>query len=134
MGKSFVTNSSMFHINTRNKHHFCTHNPNPGCSQKSTFYAGIKIFNSLPRNLTILKNEKAKFKAALRKYLNTHSFYSVDEFFVSRWSIILVCKVFILYYTKHCEYLCITCLNVILTLWKNIFLHPDLKGSRNLEQ
>jgi hypothetical protein len=29
-----------------------------------------------------LKNEKAKFKVALRKDLNTHSSYSVDEFFV----------------------------------------------------
>jgi hypothetical protein len=27
-------------------------------------------------------NEKAKFKVALKKYLNTHSFYSVDEFFM----------------------------------------------------
>jgi len=26
------------------------------------------------------KNEKAQFKAALRKYLNMHSFYSVDDF------------------------------------------------------
>jgi len=70
------------HINTRNKQHFHTHNAKPSCSQKSTFYAGIKIFSSLPCNLTILKNEKAKFKSALRKYLNTHCFYSVDEFFV----------------------------------------------------
>ena len=31
---------------------------------------------------SILKNEKAKFKVALRKYLNTHSFYSVDECFM----------------------------------------------------
>jgi hypothetical protein len=35
------------------------------CFQKSTFYAGIKIFNSV----TILKNDKAKFQAALRKYM-----------------------------------------------------------------
>jgi hypothetical protein len=54
------------------------------CFQKNTFYAGIKIFNSLPPSVTILKNDKAKFKAALRKYLNTHSFY-----------------------TKNCVYLCI---------------------------
>jgi len=27
----------------------------------------------------MLKNEKAQFKVALRKYLNTHSFYSVDD-------------------------------------------------------
>jgi hypothetical protein len=43
------------------------------------FYAGMKAFNSLPHILTILKNEKAKFKVALRKYLNTGSFYSADE-------------------------------------------------------
>jgi hypothetical protein len=30
-----------------------------------------------------LKNEKAQFKAALRRYLNAHSFYSVDEFLMS---------------------------------------------------
>jgi hypothetical protein len=29
-------------------------------------------------------NEKAKFKEALKRYLNTHSFYSVDEFVVSK--------------------------------------------------
>jgi len=28
----------------------------------------------------MLNNEKAQFKVALRKYLNTHSFYSVDDF------------------------------------------------------
>jgi hypothetical protein len=43
---------------------------------------GIRIFNRLPLSLISLKNEKTKFKAALRKYLNTQSFYSVDEFFM----------------------------------------------------
>jgi len=33
-----------------------------------------------PPRVTIFENDKAKFKAALRKYLNTHCFYSVDEF------------------------------------------------------
>jgi hypothetical protein len=51
-------------------------------SKKNIFYAGIKIFNSLPSSVTILKNNKAKFKAALRKFLNTHSFYSVDKCFM----------------------------------------------------
>ena len=48
---------------------------------KFTLYAGIKIFNSLLLGLTVLKNEKAKFKLTLRKYLNTLSLYSVAEFF-----------------------------------------------------
>jgi len=34
--------------------------------------------------MTILKNDKAKLKAILRKYLQTHSFYSVDEFWVCK--------------------------------------------------
>ena len=66
----FQTNSSIHNINTRNKHHLHRANNNPPCIQKRTFYAGIKIFNSLPLSLTILKNDKVKFRAALRKYLN----------------------------------------------------------------
>jgi hypothetical protein len=37
--------------------------------------------NSLPTSLTVLKNKKAKFKVALRVYLNKHYFYCVDEFY-----------------------------------------------------
>jgi hypothetical protein len=51
------------------------------CFQKSAFYSGIRIFNTLSCCLTNLKNEKAQFKVALRRYLHAHSFYSVDEFF-----------------------------------------------------
>jgi hypothetical protein len=77
----FQTFLSIHHNNTWNKLHLHTANANLSYLQKSTFYAGIKIFNSLPSSVTILKNDKAKFKAALRKYLPTPSFYSVDEFF-----------------------------------------------------
>jgi hypothetical protein len=76
---SFQTNSSVYSINTRNKKHL--HGPiaNLSCFQKSAFYSAIRIFNSLPRSLTNLKNEKAQFKVAVRRYLNAHSFYPVDE-------------------------------------------------------
>jgi hypothetical protein len=37
--------------------------------KKGTFYAGIKMCNFLPPSLTILKNDKVKFKATLRKYI-----------------------------------------------------------------
>jgi hypothetical protein len=52
------------------------------CFQKGAFCASIIIFNSLPHSLSILVNDKAKFQVALNKYLNTHLFYSVDEFFM----------------------------------------------------
>jgi len=77
----FQTNSSVQNIDTRHKHHLHGQNASLFCIQKSTFYAGIKMFNNLPPSVTILKNDKAKFKATLRKYLHTHSFYCVYEFF-----------------------------------------------------
>jgi hypothetical protein len=45
--------------------------------KKSTFFAGIEIFDILPTSMTILQNYKANFKAGLRRYLHTHSFYAV---------------------------------------------------------
>lgn len=48
---------------------------------KCVFYAGIRILNSLPHSLSSLMNDKANFKVELKKYLNTNSFYSVNEFF-----------------------------------------------------
>jgi len=82
--EAFQTNSSIHNINKWNKHHLHRTNAIQSCCQKSTFYAGIKFFNCLPLRVTIFKKGKAKFKAALKKYLHTHSFYSVDEFFVCK--------------------------------------------------
>jgi len=76
----FQTNSSIHHINARNKRHPHRPNANLPCFQKSTLHAGINIFNTLLPSVTILKNDKAEFKAALRKYLNKHFLYSVHEF------------------------------------------------------
>jgi len=57
------TDLSMHNINTKNKYHLHRPNANLSCFQKSKFYAGIKIFNSLPPSMTIVENDKAKFKA-----------------------------------------------------------------------
>jgi hypothetical protein len=80
--ENFQTNFSIHSINMRNKHHLQNPIANLSCFQKCTFYARIKIFNILPHSLTILKNEQAKFEVALQKYLNRHSLYFVDEFFM----------------------------------------------------
>jgi hypothetical protein len=62
----FQTNSAVHSVNTRNKHQL--HRPivNLSCFQKSAFYTGIKISNSLPSSLTSLVNKKSQFKAALK--------------------------------------------------------------------
>jgi hypothetical protein len=80
--ENLQTNSSIHNINTRNKHHLHSPNANPSCFQKNTIYAGIKIFNSWRPSLSKIKNDKAKFIEAIRKYLITHPFYSADELFI----------------------------------------------------
>ena len=50
--ENFQTNSAVHIINTINKHHLHRPNARLSCFQKSTFYAGIKIFHSIPPSLT----------------------------------------------------------------------------------
>jgi hypothetical protein len=76
----FQTNSLIHNMNMRNKHQLHRPTANLSCFQKNAFYSGIRVFNNLTRSITNLKNEKTKFKVTLKKYLNAHSFYSVDEF------------------------------------------------------
>ena len=83
----------MHDINTRNRRHLCRPNADLPSFQKSKFYAGIKILTILQPRMTVLQNGKAKFAAALRKYLNTRPFYLLDEFFyVLRKFLTLLCK------------------------------------------
>jgi hypothetical protein len=70
----FQTNSAVHSVNTRNRDHL--HWPIANLS----YYAGIKILNSLPSNPRSLMNKQTQFKVALKSYLNTDSFYSAEEF------------------------------------------------------
>jgi hypothetical protein len=76
----FQTNSPIRSVNTRHREHLHRQIGNFSCFQKSAYNAGIKTFNSLPSNLRRPVNRKSQFKVALKRYLNTHSFYSVEEF------------------------------------------------------
>ena len=82
--KIFQTNLSVHNINTRNNNRH--HRPNTilCCFKKSAFCAGINIFDSLPRNLTVCSSNKAQFKAALKQYINTQPILSADEFFICK--------------------------------------------------
>ena len=100
------TKSSVHNISTQSKHNFHRPNINLSSFQKSTFCAGIRIFNSWPCNLTFLKNEKTKFKVALKKYLNTHCLYSVDEFCMCKGDPVFF-KMFIVFYIVNILIICI---------------------------
>ena len=49
--------------------------------QKGVYYSGIKIINGLPKEIKVVSIKHSKLKIALKHFLHTHSFYSLDEFF-----------------------------------------------------
>jgi hypothetical protein len=80
--EKFQTKSFMHGINTRNSAQLHRPITNLSSYQRGVYYSGIKLFNSLPINIINLKNDKKQFRIALRSYLETHSFYSVEELIV----------------------------------------------------
>jgi hypothetical protein len=48
--------------------------------QREVNYAGVKIFNKLPIEIRNTSSNLNKFKAMLKHFLITHSFYTVDEY------------------------------------------------------
>jgi hypothetical protein len=54
----FQTNSAVYSVNTKNKHHLTRPTANLSCFQKRAYYAGINIFNNLPSNLKSLMTKK----------------------------------------------------------------------------
>jgi hypothetical protein len=76
----FWTNSAIHTVNTRKRDQLHRLTANLSHFQKSAYYTGIKILNSLPSNLRSLIIKKVQLKVALNRYLSTHSVYSVEEF------------------------------------------------------
>jgi hypothetical protein len=80
-GNYFTPNSLLYDSNTRHRNDLHLPQATLTMYQKGVYYLGIKIFNSLPRGLKDISCEPGKFKTALRRFLQTYSFYSLDEFF-----------------------------------------------------
>jgi len=49
--------------------------------QKGAYYSGIKLFKHLPLNIKSLTNEIKLFKPSFKRFLNLHSFYTVQDYF-----------------------------------------------------
>jgi hypothetical protein len=77
---TFKRNTDVHNLNTRRKHDLYVPNTNLTKYQKGAYYTGIKLFNNLPPTIKSLNYDIKVFKPALKDYLFTHSFYSVDDF------------------------------------------------------
>ena len=49
--------------------------------RRGLFYSGIRIFNHLPADIKILMNDLERFHLALKGFLNSNSFYTLDKLF-----------------------------------------------------
>jgi hypothetical protein len=81
IGNYFTPNSLLYDSNTRHSNDLHLPQATLTMYQRGVYYSGIKIFNSLPRALKDISCKPDKFKTALRGFLQTHSFYSLDELF-----------------------------------------------------
>jgi hypothetical protein len=77
----FVSNSVHHNINTQQRHDL--HLPHLSLAKyhKQVYYSGIKIFNGLPKKIKYFSSKPTKFKIALKHYMQTHSFYNLNECF-----------------------------------------------------
>jgi hypothetical protein len=76
----FSNNQEIHYINTRSNINVYLPVRNWTLFQKRANFSGIKLYNHLPPRIKSLSNEIKLFKPALKRFLNTHSFYSVDEY------------------------------------------------------
>jgi len=77
----FTPNSIFYDSNTRHRNNLYLPQATLAMYQKEIYYSGLKVFNGLPRALKDISSKPGKFKVALRKFLETHSFFSLDELF-----------------------------------------------------
>ena len=73
----YTTNQEIHNITTRSNR-----NLHPPVSNLTVFQKGaIKLFNHLTLKIKSITNEIKLFKPALKRFLNLHSFYTVEEYF-----------------------------------------------------
>jgi hypothetical protein len=76
-----VKNKNLFKMNTRSNCdlHFPVINLN--VCQKGARCSGIRLYNHLPSTLKQISYDIPKFKVALKNFLTTNSFYTVEEYY-----------------------------------------------------
>jgi hypothetical protein len=72
--RSFVPNSKVYDINTRQKHNLHLPATNLTLVQKGVFFSGIKIYNHLPLYIKMQFEDAKSFKSTLKTFLTPHAF------------------------------------------------------------
>ena len=74
----FRLNSEIHDFNTKNKSNLHLLPSKLTVFQRGPYYSGIKAFSNLPAHVKNLLQTKKQFKRALKEYLHSNSFYSLN--------------------------------------------------------
>ena len=77
----FLTNNENHYLDTRQRNNLYLPQANLTIYQKETYYSGITNFNNLHLQIKKVADNQKKFKIALKNFLHTYSFYSIEEYF-----------------------------------------------------
>jgi len=67
--EKFQSKSSLHSFTRRHKDHLHIRRVNPSCIQKGVTYSALKVFHSLPLDISRLEGDKLNYKVALKRYL-----------------------------------------------------------------
>ena len=79
----FRLNSDIHDFNTKNKSNLHLPPSKLTVFQRGPYYSGIKALNNLPIHVKNLLQANKQFNRALKDYLHSNSFYSLNEFYNS---------------------------------------------------
>jgi hypothetical protein len=77
----FDTNKDCYEVNTRQNMNLHMYQINWAMYGKGVYHTAVKVFNGLLYNLKEISNNPKKFKANLKDFLYSNSFYTLEEFF-----------------------------------------------------
>jgi len=81
----FKSNSDIHHIETRYNNDLHLPSTQLNLFQKGVYYSGIKIYSHLPLSTKDLSHDIKRFKRALKGFIQSNSFYSLEEYFNLNW-------------------------------------------------
>jgi len=76
----FSTKNENHNLDTRQRNNLYLPQANLTIYQKGAYYSGIEIFNNLPLEIKIVADNQKKFKLALKNFLYTYTFYTMEEY------------------------------------------------------
>jgi hypothetical protein len=59
--------------------------------QKGVFYSGIKTYSHFPKTIKELSHDVKQFSLALKRFVISNSFYSLEEHFDIKWKWVMFC-------------------------------------------